>query len=118
MKVAVDGDSCEAEGHPTVCSEPAQGFVDADGSFTLNGKPIAAHDDAMHFDSHGHDVDPQTGACTDYQSHDVTPEQTHDFTHNGQPVMRVGDTTTDPGSGGTAEIVSSQESEFTHNGNA
>jgi uncharacterized Zn-binding protein involved in type VI secretion len=113
-KVAVDDDECLAEGHPSVCTEPAPGDVESSADFTLNGKPIGTHSGSMHFDSHGHSVDPDTGACAGFQTHDVVPDETPDFTHNGEPIMRVGDETDDPGTGQPAYINSSTESGFTH----
>lgn len=118
MKVSVNGDSCEASGHPSSCTEPAPGEVEASGKLTLNGKAIASHDDVMHFDSHAHeysDINSDgSNECHNFQSHDLVPDQSPAFSHNGEPIMRVGDDTSDPGSGGTASITSSSESGLTH----
>ncbi|MFC7323254.1 hypothetical protein ACFQMF_01540 [Halorubrum rutilum] len=105
--LALVGASCEATGHPSVCGETASGTVqDADNAaaVTLDGDGLATHGDRMHFPSHGHAVSP-TGGCTDYQTHDLVPDQSPPITVDGNPVMRVGDSTTDPRSGGTASIV-------------
>ena len=106
-KLALVGASCEASGHPSVCGETASGAVqDADNAapVTVDGTGIATHGDRMHFQSHGHAVAP-LGGCIDYQTHDLIPDQSPPITVDGNPVMRVGDSTTDPGSGGTASIV-------------
>jgi len=106
--IALIGASCEATGHPSECQEPALGDTDEGGdeSVTINGTPIATHEDSMHFPDHAHAYSSDKG-CYDVQSHDLVPDETPQITVNGQPVMRVGDSTTDPGSGGTAEIVDS-----------
>lgn len=121
--LATLGAPCEAGGHPSECGAVASGSLeDADGdtSVTLNGTPVATHGDSMHFGSHAHtyedtDGDGTPDTCTDLSSHDLTPDQTHDLTVNGQPVMRDGDSTTDPDSGGTASITGSGgQSAVTH----
>lgn len=113
-KVVLIGASCEATGHPSSCTEPAPGTVentDGNDTITLNGKPLADHGDKMHFPSHAHkysDIN-SDGAkeCHDNQSHDLVPDQNPVISIDGNPVMRVADSTTDPGSGGTAEIKDS-----------
>lgn len=115
LTIAVHGAACEADGHPTECSEPATGSVeDADDAtnVTVNGVPLADHGDVMNFPSHAHayedtDGDGVKDSCTQLSSHDLTPDNTPALTVDGQPVMRVGDATTDPGSGGVAQIVDS-----------
>jgi hypothetical protein len=59
----------------------------------------------MDFPPHEHDIDPTTGACINTQSHSLQTDQTRNITVNGESVVIIGDSTTDPGSGGTAEIV-------------
>jgi uncharacterized Zn-binding protein involved in type VI secretion len=115
-KVAVVSANCEATGHPGECQEPVPGEVqDADGDtdFTVNGVPVADHSDVMHFDSHAHSYSGDPPKCGGYTDHDLTPDQDHGFTVNGEPVMREGDSTTDPSSGGTAEILDSGGSDLT-----
>ncbi|RKS83328.1 hypothetical protein BDK61_2671 [Haloarcula quadrata] len=104
---AVIGAPTEANGHPSACSEPATGSVEStdDAPLSIEGADVATHAAAvMHFPSHGHATDPM-GNCIDYQTHDLTPDQDHLLTVNGEPVMCVDDSTTDPGSGGTATIT-------------
>lgn len=107
--LALVSGSCDATGHPTQCQEPAPGSIqdaDAKTPITVDGTPLADHGDRLHFDSHAHAYSSMKG-CYDMQSHDLVPDQTPPITVDGRPVMRVGDHTTDPGSGGTAEIVGS-----------
>jgi hypothetical protein len=59
----------------------------------------------MDFPPHEHDIDPATGACINTQSHSLQTDQTRNITVNGESMVIIGDSTTDPGSGGTAEIV-------------
>lgn len=104
------GANCEATGHPGECGAVASGTTqDADGdtSVTINGVPVMTHGDVMHFGSHAHAYEGDPPACTSYSSHDLTPDQTHAVTVNGQSIVHVGDSTTDPGSGGTASVVDS-----------
>lgn len=111
---ALVGDSCEADGHPTECTEPAPGTIeDTDNSqpLTLDGTAVADHGDRMHFDSHSHDYSTDLG-CHDVQSHDLVPDQMNPWTVDGRSLMAVGDSTTDPESGGTAEIVSTSNASF------
>ncbi|SEH61091.1 hypothetical protein SAMN05192561_11269 [Halopenitus malekzadehii] len=98
---------CEADGHPSACSEPAAGAVEStdDALLSVEGADVADHATAvMHFADHGHSTDPM-GNCVDYQTHDLTPDQEHILMVNGAPVMCVDDSTTDPGSGGTAMLT-------------
>lgn len=105
--VALLGAPCEADGHPPECTEPATGTVEStdEALLSVEGTDVASHDTAVQqFPSHAHDHDPDDG-CIALQSHDLTPDQEHLLTINGASVMLVKDSTTDPGSGGTAEIT-------------
>lgn len=106
--VALDGANCEADGHPSECQEPAPGSVDdSDSIWRVEGTPVGTQDDGtMEFPSHAHDYDSENG-CHDNQSHSLVPDDSHILKEEGQPLMFVGDSTTDPGSGGTAEVVDS-----------
>jgi len=108
--LAVVGAGCLADSHPSSCTEPAPGAVQEGGSdaITIDGVAVADHGDTMHYPTHAHayydingDGSPE---CTEMASHDIIPDQTPPITIDGQPVMRVGDDTTDPGSGGRAWI--------------
>jgi len=101
------GDPCEATGHPSECTEPAPGEVEGPGSFlSVNGVNVYSGATAeMTFDPHAHSYSIDKG-CYDLQSHSLDPDQTHILSINGSPVYAVGDSTTDPGSGGTASITS------------
>jgi uncharacterized Zn-binding protein involved in type VI secretion len=116
MKLALDGAPCEASGHPSSCQEPAPGSVDApDTTFTVNDVQVGSHGGSMFFPSHAHTYTSESG-CTDHQSHSLDPDETPSFTLNGEPVYRVADSTTDPVSGGVAEIVGPGTGhEVTHN---
>jgi uncharacterized Zn-binding protein involved in type VI secretion len=106
-KIAVLSAPCEATGHPSVCTEPANGTVTEGNTSTsvrINGTTVANHADEMFFPSHGHDVSP-LGACTNYQTHSLVPSDTGGISINDNRVMQEGDTQTDPGSGGTATII-------------
>lgn len=107
------GANCEANGHPTECTEPAPGSVQQSSSHgvTVNGTQVATIASAdMNFSSHAHDHTTEEG-CHDNQSHSLDPDAGADsssVTVNGSPVYIVGDgVTTDPGSGGTVDIVDS-----------
>lgn len=105
--VALLGAPCEADGHPSQCTEPAPGTVEeTDASLlSVGGVDVASHGTAvMHFPGHSHDYNEEDG-CIAVQSHDLTPDQDALLTVNGEPVMCVGDSAADPGSGGTAEIT-------------
>lgn len=107
-EIAVHGATCEADGHPSECQPTVTGQTqDADGdtSVTINGVPVTDHGDSMHFDSHAHAYNEEEG-CISLSSHDLVPDQSHSFTVNGRPVVRVGDSTSDPGAG-TAKVVDS-----------
>jgi uncharacterized Zn-binding protein involved in type VI secretion len=99
---------CEADGHPSKCPGVVDGsVVDSDGDKTvkINGTAVGTRADRMDFPPHEHDIDPTTGACINTQSHSLQTDQTRNITVNGESVLIVGDSTTDPGSGGTADIV-------------
>lgn len=109
----IDAD-CEANGHPTECSEPAPGTVQKDNSHgitvTVNGttKEIATVATAtMNFPSHAHDHSTLEG-CHQNQSHSLDPDTGEpSITINGSPIYQVGvDVTTDPTTGGNVDIVS------------
>jgi len=76
-----DGQSVEATGHPTNCTEPVPGSVTGSEphSVTVNNasgdeQPLATHDHAtLHFDSHSHDYSELEG-CHDNASHDLTDD--------------------------------------------
>lgn len=111
---ALVGAPCLADGHPSACSEPAEGTIEnADGEspLTVDGTPVADHGDAMHFDSHGHSTDAM-GNCIDYQTHDLTPDQAPPWTIDGRPLVLEGNDTTDPGSGGRAWVDDAGQSAF------
>ena len=111
---ALVGATCLADGHPSVCTETASGSIEnADGEspVTVDGVAVADHGDAMHYPSHGHAVS-LTGSCTDYQTHDLTPDQSAPWTVDGRPLMLEGDDTTDPGSGGRAWIDDAGQDAF------
>lgn len=99
---------CEATGHPSKCTEPATGSVNgSSSSVSVDGVSIGvATSNKLHFDSHAHDHSTIEG-CHSMQSHDLDPEDDHSVTLDGDPLLLVGDSTTDPGSGGTAEVVDS-----------
>jgi uncharacterized Zn-binding protein involved in type VI secretion len=104
------GARCEADGHPSKCPGIVDGsVVDNDGNKTvkINGTAVSTRADRMDFASHEHDIDPTTGACINTQSHSLQTDQTRNITVNGESVLIVGDSTTDPGSGGIADIVNS-----------
>jgi uncharacterized Zn-binding protein involved in type VI secretion len=115
---ALVGSDCEADGHPSECQEPAPGTIqntDSNAPLTVDGTVVADHGDDMHFDSHAHDTGTDSDGnttCTDTQSHDLTPDQINPWTIDGRSLILVGDSTTDPGSGGTAEVVSTSQSAF------
>ncbi|AFH21893.1 hypothetical protein OSG_eHP12_00090 [environmental Halophage eHP-12] len=109
-RIVLLGSDCEADGHPSKCPGVVDGsVVDADGdtSVSVNGTAVASRGDRMDFPPHEHAIDPVTGACIDTQSHSLQTDQTRPVTVNGQSVVLVGDSTTDPGSGGTADVINS-----------
>lgn len=113
-KYALVGDPCLADGHPTQCEEPADGTIeDADSKqpLTLDGTPVADHGDDMAYPTHAHAYSSSKG-CYDDQSHALTPDQTPPWEVDGRPLIQVGDSTTDPGSGGTAWVDSTSQTAF------
>jgi hypothetical protein len=107
--IVLVGANCEAYGHPTQCSEPANGSVSSSSSsnVTLNGEDVYFHSRAdMSFSSHAHDYSVNLG-CHNNQSHSIDPEDTHNLTLNGSPIVIESDEGTDPGSGGRAIFTDS-----------
>lgn len=112
-KLVVVGASCEAEGHPSECTEPATGTVEKTSSHSLsiNGTQVATVDSAdMVFPSHAHNYSEEQG-CHDKQSHELGADSdavSSSLTVNGSPIYLVGDgVATDPGSSGNVNIVDS-----------
>lgn len=106
--VVLVGAECAAYGHPSECTEPAVGFVSAvsGSNVTLNGEDVYFHSRAdMSFSSHAHDYN--DGNCENNQSHDIDPNDTHNLTLNGSPIVIESDKGTDPVTGGDAEFVDS-----------
>jgi uncharacterized Zn-binding protein involved in type VI secretion len=102
------GAGCEADEHPAKCPGVVDGTLidaDADKTVTINGTAAGTRGDRMSFPPHEHDIDPTTGACINTQSHSLQTDQTRNITVNDESVLTVGDSTTDPGSGGTADII-------------
>lgn len=105
--IALLGALCEADGHPSQCPGVVEGELvdtDTDTSVTVNGTPVATRGDRMEFPPHEHALD-ANGNCTDTQSHLLQTDQVRPITVNGQTVVVIEDSTTDPGSGGLAEVV-------------
>lgn len=108
------GASCEAEGHPSECTEPAPGTVEQSSAhgLSINGTQVATVASAdMNFLSHAHSYTGDPPSCGDNQSHSLDPDAAADsssLTVNGSPVYIVGSgVTTDPGSGGNVNITDS-----------
>lgn len=113
-----NGDSAEALGHPSDCTEPAPGSVGQFNSETnsvtvtnANGdtKRLAARKDAnLKFPSHAHDYSDLEG-CHDDASHTLLPttsKSSSSVTIDGSPVFIVESAVdTDPKSGGDVNIV-------------
>lgn len=113
----LDGQSCEATGHPTDCTEPVPGSIQGPSrSVTVinaNGdeQPIATETSTLHFDSHSHEYsdndDDGTKECHNDQSHDITPVSSSSLNINGEAVLLVSDNVaTDPVTGAPVNIVS------------
>ncbi|QIR31194.1 hypothetical protein M1M18_gp106 [Halorubrum virus Serpecor1] len=119
IEIALHGSACEADGHPSKCQSTVSGETkdgDGDTSVTINGVPVTDHNDSMHFPSHAHayvETD-DGGYCDDFYSHDLVPDQSHSLTVNGQPVVREGDSTSDPGAGTATVLDSGGNSAVTH----
>jgi hypothetical protein len=112
----IDAD-CDANGHPTECTEPAPGTITQNQSNNItvtNGgqtKEVATENDTLSFDSHAHDYadvdDDDSKECANLQSHEITATGEPSITVNGTPVLIVeSDVATDPGSGGPVDIES------------
>lgn len=108
------GASCEAEGHPTSCEEPASGSVSSSSnqSVSINGTEVATVDTAdLSFGSHAHAYESpgpeQPPECTDFFSHTLDPyTASSSVTINGSPLYLKGDNVaTDPGTGGSINIT-------------
>ena len=105
------GANCEATGHPAECTATAPGSLDSTSHciVSVEGTDVGSHGTSdMHFPSHGHDTETDSEgnvSCVDYQTHDIDPDDTHIVRVEGTPVVFEGDSTTDPGSGGTASVV-------------
>jgi uncharacterized Zn-binding protein involved in type VI secretion len=115
--IAFIGAPLEAFGHPSICSEPASGTVTGTSTVSVNGKDIASQNNSrLNFGSHGHNTstDPKTGSktCIDYQSHSIRQNNVSETVSiNGSPICNaVSGVANDPGSGGSVNYVSSNES--------
>ena len=115
---AVIDASCEANGHPTSCTEPAPGTVtnttNHNVTITAAGttREIATIDSAdMYFSSHAHKYsdtdDDGDKECHQNQSHSIDPDTGNpNITIDGSPIYLVeNNVTTDPGSGGPVDIT-------------
>lgn len=107
-EIALIGGSCEADGHPSECGAVVSGTLTGSTDVSLNGTDIATHADSMDFSSHPHSYSPEPG-CGSFNSHFLTPDQTHDVEVNGKSVILKGDSTSDPGAG-TASVTSGDSS--------
>lgn len=105
--------SCEANGHPTECTEPAPGAVQSDSATGItvtvsgNSKELASIATAtMHFNSHAHDHD-ATNGCHQNETHDIDPDTGEpSITINGSAIYVVDSgVTTDPTTGGDVDIT-------------
>lgn len=124
-KVATDTASAEATGHPSSCTEPAPGTVqNSSHNVTINSgteEKVGTKSSTIHFDSHAHNYDI---SCKDFQSHDLTAGDLNDsklaesVKINGNPLIIVSDdVATDPGSGGSVNVIDSGvNSSVTYNG--
>lgn len=114
------GNSTEATGHPTECTEPVPGTVGASGGSTSvtvrnasgDVQPLASTGNAsLQFPTHSHEYkdtnDDGNKTCTSDSSHDITPSTvSSSITINGSPVFIEGDgVATDPASGGSVNIL-------------
>lgn len=107
---------CEANGHPSECTEPAPGTVDSTSSHAVTitnasgeTQEIATEDSAdMNFTSHSHDYD-STNGCHDSQSHTLDPNSaglSSSLTINASPMyLQNTDVASDPGTGGSIDII-------------
>jgi hypothetical protein len=106
--------TCEANGHPTECTEPAPGTVVSDSTtgitVTVDGtsKELASIDSAsIDIPSHAHSYN-TTDGCHNTASHTLDPDTgIPSITIDGSPIYAVEDNvTTDPISGGSVDITS------------
>jgi len=107
---ALVGAPVEAGGHPGACSPTASGTVEGDSTVSVNGTAVAVEQDSsLEFPSHGHDVDPETGACISDSSHSIQQEAVASTVSVDGKALYVTDSgvATDPGSGGSVDYVSS-----------
>lgn len=114
----VTGQSAEAAGHPTNCTEPAPGevsqFESETNSVTVTNasgeqERLATLADAnLFFPTHAHDYSVDLG-CHDNAEHKLLPKEADtasSITINGSPVFLTGDgVTTDPKTGGSVNII-------------
>lgn len=118
-KFVTIGATCEAEGHPSECTEIVSGEVlsTTSASILINDSSGTERDLAtietadMHWDSHSHSFD---GVCTDDESHDIDPS-----VHSSSVILNTASgidsplyikedaVTTDPTSGGNVNIIDS-----------
>lgn len=108
--------SCEAEGHPTECTEPVPGQIQktAESSLTVTDssgetQQVATVDTAvMHFDNHAHSYNSTDDVCEDTAIHDVTADSSAfaSITLNGSAIYLVENgVATDPKSGGAINVI-------------
>lgn len=120
------GNTVEAFGHPTNCTEPATGSVSQKGSET-NGVTItnasgttsrlaSVADAELVVSSHAHDYS-STEGCHDTASHALSPDSSEvssSLSIDGSPVMLAGAAvTTDPKSGGDVKIATGSNNSIT-----
>lgn len=108
--------SCEAEGHPTECTEPVPGQIQktSESSLTVTSasgetQEVATVNTAiMHFDSHAHSYNSTDDVCEDVFTHDVTADSSAfgSISLNGSAIYNVEDNVaTDPKSGGAVNVI-------------
>lgn len=108
-RYALTGAPAEAFGHPSACTEPANGEVVDDIPIHYNGTSLASKSTgSIDFPSHGHSVN-KKGECVDYQTHEVSVDTASpSVSYNGSPLITVGSgVATDPGTGGDIDITGS-----------
>lgn len=103
------GDSIEASGHPSECTEPATGSIstsDETGTTSNDNIVLNKNNSSLDFPSHGHDTDGD-GNCTDDQSHNLTPDiEETGLRLNGENVLITGTIqNTDPVTNGSITDV-------------
>lgn len=115
-ELSFDGATAEAVGHPTECTEPAQGSVDSDastgiivsvGDVSRDISTVASS--SITFSSHAHAYSTEDG-CHNLSSHSLTADSGDgSITVNGSPVIGVGNgVTTDPITGGNVNITGNE----------